>query len=41
MSESPPPVAYLVTSDATIVYELEDIETVIGRAESCDIVSLY
>jgi hypothetical protein len=31
--------AFLVTSDSSIVYELEDDETSIGRADSCDIVS--
>ena len=31
--------AYLVTSAADIVYELEDSETQIGRSEACDIVS--
>ena len=41
MTEEPPsiPIAYLVTSDSSIVYELEDNETSIGRADSCDIVS--
>jgi hypothetical protein len=40
-AEEPPilPLAYLVTSDSSIVYELEDNETSIGRADSCDIVS--
>ena len=37
--QPPPPLAYLVTSDASVLYELEDSETLIGRAESCDIVS--
>ena len=31
--------AYLVTSAADVVYELEDTETQLGRADSNDIVS--
>lgn len=38
-SGSDTPMAYLVTNAADIVYELEDAETALGRAESNDIVS--
>jgi hypothetical protein len=34
-----PPQAYLVTSKADVVYELEDSETQVGRSDANDIVS--